>query len=574
MHLSRIQRQTDAHLGGEGFDHSSAVFCRSQGSCVKSFFERPILGRGSPPADHAGTSPDGRVGGAYEPFVIAVALIALVAAEWILVLAIPGTNYSQGDGKMAQALLRTAVEYRGLLKLTNINPVQGLGSQLLPLNVWANPAYWPFHVTDIPLASEISATIAIVCLALGCYVMARCFDVPVLPSIVAAQLVIVLFGPLVRILLLFYQVFWINPGNAVVYGAQLAALGILGRIDPGPIRNFALAVGGVFALLLYSIACDPLWSVISGIGLLAAFATVALAPLRVRPIVLRCMALACCLVLLLASGALVYVYTLTQYTARVWFSDTLYYVPQRILASITFIFPDALTHFYGACAPGWLLGLLFSRGRPRVLVSAAVASFVAYVGYASAFALSSRWSPPLPIYVEHSLFPLFMTAAVAGYWAALAKAGGWIRRAAGAAWRGIASARHAESPSPSRRIRWAAALAGLLVALAVPAAATVYGVRASTPKFTVYEQIPDVPELLHAMRDTIGVRIGDAFRGSAMFVSADDQTQISFWMHGIPTVNEYSQLVTPQAMYFVSLNKQVSSPELNLFVPWTDGRCA
>jgi hypothetical protein len=85
---------------------------------------------------------------------------------------------------------------------------------LLPFNVCANPAYWPFFVSDIPLASDISTAVALASLALGCYVMARCFDVPVLPSILAAQLVIVLFGPLVRIILLFYQVFWINPGTA------------------------------------------------------------------------------------------------------------------------------------------------------------------------------------------------------------------------------------------------------------------------------------------------------------------------------------------------------------------------
>jgi hypothetical protein len=552
-----------------------------------SFLKSPIRGHGSRTFKGPETSANGRLSRWSELFIAALALIALLAAEWILALAIPGTNYSQGDGKMAQAVILTAVKYGGIFDLTNINPLQGLGSQLLPLNVWANPAYWPFFVTGIPLASDVSAAIALGCLALGCYIMARCFDLPVLPSIVAAQLVIVLFGPLVRIILLFYQVFWINPGNAVVYASQLMALGALVRIEPGRIRNFVLAAGGLFASLLYSLACDPLWSVICGIGLFSAFAVVTLSPLRVRPILLRCAALGCCLVLLFASGALVYVYTLTQYTARVWFSDTLYYVPQHILASIGFIFPETLVRYYGVCAPGWLFGLLLTQGRPRVLVIAGFASFVTFVAYASAFLLASRWSLPVPIYVEHSLFPLFTTAAVAGYWAALAKLKDLVYFALKRGWRAAASVMRANrvstmlSPifSPlaifSGLRRPLASLAALLVAVTVPAAATVYGLRASAsaPKFTLYEQLPEAPELLSYVKDAIGLRPGSEFHGSALFVSPDDQTQISFWMQGVPTINEYSQLVTPQAMYFASLQRGVSSDQLNLFVPWTDGRC-
>ena len=547
---------------------------------MKNFAKKPIPAQGSGRFDSTETSANGRLGKSYELFVVTVAMIALAAAEWMLVLVIPGTNYSQGDGKMYQAVILTAVKYGGLFNLANINPVEGVGSQLLPLNVWANPAYWPFFISDIPLALDISTAVALACLALGCYVMARCFDVPVLPSIVAAQLVIVLFGPLVRIILLFYEIFWLNPGTAVVYASQLAALGVLGRIEADRIGNFVFATGTIFALLFYSLACDPLWSLISGIGMLTAFAVVALAPLRVRPILVRCAALGCCLVLLFASGAIAYVYTLTQYTARVWFSDTLYYVPQRILASIAFIFPATVTHYYVVCAPGWLLGLLFARGRPRVLVSAGVGSFVAFVTYAAIFALSSRWSLPLPIYVEHSLFPLFTAAAVVGYWACLARARGPVFRVAGLAARAVASVTRVNRLSPSllpplavsTARRSLAALAAFLVAVAVPTAATIYGLRASpsAPKFTLYEQLPHTPELLSFLREAIGVRVDGAFRGSAMFVSPDDQTQISFWMDGIPTVNEYSQLVTPQAMYFASLQNTV---QLNIFAPWTDGRC-
>src|SRR5262249_12033257 len=232
------------------------------------------------------------------------------------------------------------------------------------------------------------------------------------------QLSIILFGPLANMLVL-YQVFWINPGIAVVYAPYLVALGIIGRLEPGRMRDFIFATGAIFVLLLYSLICDPLWSMISGIGLAGAFAVVALGPLRIRPILVRCAALGCCLALLLISGAIEYVYTLTQYSARVWFSDALAYVPQAFLASIVFISPKASGSYYGICALGWLLGILHARGRARILVMAGLAGFAIVFAYDATFLLMLKWWWPLPLYIEHSLFPLFTTAAIAGYWAAL-----------------------------------------------------------------------------------------------------------------------------------------------------------
>src|SRR5262249_22071705 len=310
------------------------------------------------------------------PELILVAFIGLAAlldVELILTWLIPNTNYSLSDGWALLAELRTTLTFGHIFHVTNISPLQGNGAQVIPLNVWANPVYWPFFIIKNKTALDISAVIALGCLAIACFVLARCFDVPVLPSIVAAQIVIILFAPLSRILVTF-QHFWVDPGTAVVYGAQLAALGILGRLESGPIRHFILATGGIFALLLYSLACDPLWTLIGGIGLITAFAVVALSPLRIRPILVRFAALGCCLVLLIASGAIEYVYTLTQYTARVWFSSSIHYTWNPLIASVVFI-PQSTGGFYQICGLGWLLGVLLARGRVRVLVVAGLASF-------------------------------------------------------------------------------------------------------------------------------------------------------------------------------------------------------
>src|SRR5262245_5909612 len=72
------------------------------------------------------------------------AIAALVVAELTLSRALYGTNFGGGDGKMAQAIILAAQKFGGFFQFNNINPLQGLGSQLLPMNVWLNPVYWPF----------------------------------------------------------------------------------------------------------------------------------------------------------------------------------------------------------------------------------------------------------------------------------------------------------------------------------------------------------------------------------------------------------------------------------------------
>jgi hypothetical protein len=508
-------------------------------------------------------------------FVIAgFGLIALLIAEWILTAAIPGTQYSQGDGKVAQVAIRTALNFGGLFQLNNINPLQGIGSQLQPYNVWANPAYWPFALLDSPLALDISALVALGCLALACYVMARCFDMPVLPSIVAAQLSIILFGPLAY-MLVFYQVFWINPGTAIVYAPYLVALGIIARLEPGRMRDFIFATGAIFALLLYSLSCDPFWTMIGGIGLFGAFSVVTLSPLRVRPVLVRCAALGSCFVLLLVSGAVGYVYTLAQYSARVWFSDALAYVPQPLLASIVFISPKTAGSYYGLCALGWLLGILFANGRVRVLAVVGLVSFALILAYSATFLLMRKWWLPLPLYVEHSLFPLFTIAAIAGYWAGLHEAYLALRKAGSVIWMKQSFSAPSSSGSllgifHSHRLALAGGLTALLIAASVPAAATIYARRVELTAPNFYQPFPDEPDLLHYLGESIGLRVGGEFRGSVTFVANDEAAMYNLWLHGIPTADEYSQLVTPQAQYLSAdlLGNGIVLAGLNAFVPW------
>ena len=135
-----------------------------------------------------------------EILIAGFALVALLAAQWMLSAVIQGANYYGVDGKMAQATILTVFEFGSRFEINNINPIEGVGSQLLPMNVWANPAYWPFALVDKELATDLSAMVALAIFATAAYVMARCFDVPILASSIAAQSSIVLFAPAVLIL--------------------------------------------------------------------------------------------------------------------------------------------------------------------------------------------------------------------------------------------------------------------------------------------------------------------------------------------------------------------------------------
>jgi hypothetical protein len=76
-----------------------------------------------------------------ELVVVGLAFGALVVAQLMISAAVHGTNFTGADGKMAQAIILAAQRFSGFFEFNNLNPIQGLGSQLLPINVWLNPVY-------------------------------------------------------------------------------------------------------------------------------------------------------------------------------------------------------------------------------------------------------------------------------------------------------------------------------------------------------------------------------------------------------------------------------------------------
>src|SRR5262249_15406975 len=439
-------------------------------------------------------------------FLIAgFALLALLIGEASMNATIRGTQFAAVDGRMAEAVIRAAFKLAAPFNVTNLNHIQGFGSLLLPFNVWANPAYWPFAFIDGDRAAEVSGLVALASFVIAVYAMARSFDLPPLPSALAAQSCIVLFGPLVM-LASGTTVFVLEPGFAVVYAPLMAALGTLARIGPGRVASFILRTSLLLLLLLYSIYGDPLWGLIGGISWSAAFAVVVLSPLRRKPILVRCAALACCVVVLAASGVLEYLYTLLRYTARVQFSSLLMRPADVTYGSVLFT-SDYAKYAYGGCILGWMFGLVAVSGRPRVLVVAGAASFVFLLAYATAFVvLQPDWWLPLPIYVEQCIWPLFATAGVAGYWGALRHLG--------------LVARHLAAGGDLRRRlalagRWPGvpAVAALAAVTVVPAAGILAADRNRQLATAWALPQPNETELVDFLSTQIGLRVGKPFRG-------------------------------------------------------------
>src|SRR5262245_18343692 len=433
-----------------------------------------------------------------EFIVAALAIIMLLVAQWMLTVAIHGSNYFGVDGKMAQATILAALRYSGLFQVNSISPIEGIGSQLLTMNVWANPAYWPFAVLGKEAATDVSALVALGIFMIACYVMMRCFDVPVVPSAIAAQLCILLFAPTLLILRMPTN-FCLTPGAAVLYAPFIVALGLLTRLEPGSWRHFSLITGGIFLTLLYSIYLDPLWAMVNGISWAVAFGMVTISPFRRKTILLRAGALSCIVAVLIVSGVAEYLYTLSQYTFRVQFPAVADRPRTLALATAAGYSPNIMS-VYAACAVGWLLGLLTGRGRPRVVAAAAAVSFVVFVAYSAVYLLllDAVWVPPIPIYIEHSLFVLYIAGTVAGYWSVLQQTM-WLvsRLAAAAVRRGVAGKARAAPPSVVGQLfglnagvpssLWPVTIAAaLLIVSFIPAKVVDYALHDSEDKAEIY----------------------------------------------------------------------------------------
>src|SRR5262249_55781742 len=127
----------------------------------------------------------------------------------------------------------------------------------------------------------------------------------------------------------------------------------------------------------------------------------------------------------------------------------------------------------------------------------------------------------------------------------------------------------------SGRIRFAPMVVGILMVALVPATAVNFAVNHSQQYTEIWKDPwPTEPELEQYLVEKIGFTAGQDVRGSLQFRYDPENAIVDLWSRGIPTADEYSQLVTPQALYFVQvlLQKEVRR-SLNWFWPFPDSEC-
>src|SRR5262249_61660443 len=69
--------------------------------------------------------------------LVAFALVVLLGAELVLIIRIPGGNYGGADGKAAHAAILATLEFARAFDISNLDPLQGMGSEMTPMNVLA-----------------------------------------------------------------------------------------------------------------------------------------------------------------------------------------------------------------------------------------------------------------------------------------------------------------------------------------------------------------------------------------------------------------------------------------------------
>ena len=448
----------------------------------------------------------------WEVLLTALAFAVLLIAQWSMSRLIPGANYYGGDGMMTQTSIMSAIQYGAPLQLTMLNPLQGIGSQLLPSNVWLNPVYWPFHTNShvLVMAPDLSALIALAFFAAAILAMMLCFDTGIICAVVAAMCTLVLFAPA----MLIYgtpSVFCLNPGLAAVYAPHMVALGLLTRLERWD--QFAPTVICLLLCLLLSALFEPMWTVVHGFCWSLAFAVIAFGKakwLRIAALVL------CAIVIGITIGP--YLWTLSEYTARVQFKrmvDRAHWIAFVRAAS------PFMNVFYFLAISGCIIGAALERDRRELLCLAALATFAGYVLFACLFLLlpQTPWSAPIPYYVEHAVIPLYICGGVVGWWAL----GG-----------------HILLPKARNLLGWTAVFCiPLLIGTRVVHAAA-GGYRIVPQPASAYAEL---------LTDKIALQADGLVRGSLHITDFTPDLASAFWRASVPTVDEYSQLVTPPAFY-------------------------
>jgi hypothetical protein len=478
------------------------------------------------------------------PLLGLVALLAVLGAGFVLYNI---QLYVDTDGLTALTNIRDTPAWNPPWRQSQISHLQGMGTQQAPVNYWIIPGYaLLFAGTTTPLIVG-SYLVFAGFLALAVFGFSRVLRLGWPLAIVAAQLAcFLLFPPLEETAGLNMQL-RLNPGVAYFAAVMLTALTCLLAIGPRPRASNLLLTLSLPALILYSILCDPIWTVVPSLSL-ALFFAVALAADADRRVALRRGAAAFfTLAVLLGLSVPSYLWLLLRYTARARFRTEILGEYQNYYYAYLPLQSSRAALLFAVLLAGTALALFSGERRVRLFAAACLAHMALLTGTAAVYLYTDlNWTLPLPTYFQLAGLLVYLPVSLAG-------------------WReGYARLRSRLPARPGRRARIPAAA----VVLLVPAVAlAVIALRAAREPGTVASLRRDYIEQGSlgnpiALERELPTRPGEPFRGNAVAIIPRHHLGPLYnplWIAGVPTLEEYGQLVSPP--YYYLLTRGLGKPE-------------
>ncbi len=446
-----------------------------------------------------------------------------------------GSHFVGGDGKQHLTLIETYLRFAQWGATIANNPLAGDWNVGIPINVWINPALLPFSFLPADQAKIWTGAICYLIYAGSWYLVLRSAGVPLLRSIVIAQLAFVAFDP-------FYSRYgWpanfaLRPWISIIIALSFVVAGLLLRIDNFRVSTILSNGIAIAAIVIYGIVLDPLWAL-----LILAIAPIPLAVVAcergLRPATAaRWFSLLLALAIVYATGPGRFLLLMSLDTSRYVESALNTYWQVPLYASSVFEYAG-VKYIYAFMMIGWVLGLALCRGRARLLPIVAAITLAVDVIITAVFLLANvRWIIPLPLYYQMAFIPWQVLGAGMGYGAGL-----WaIALRVSKLWQG----RIAFSPASLSAGR---ILGSLLCISLVPGYLTYMRIKADDLHVHVEPSGPQ--DMANFLAPRLSLLHDPHFRGSVATTELSyvgEFTDDSLWRAFVPTLDEYSELTTEQ----------------------------
>lgn len=474
----------------------------------------------------------------------------------------PQGLYAGTDGRLFKNLIAAQIQFSTPFSLNSLNPLQGLGNQIVPINIWLQPSYLPFLFFEEGAAATISMVLSWLALLVSSYFLSRQLGIGKTTSLIAAQLITVQFFPFQYELGLAIN-YLLNPAVAFTTAVVITLLGFAIRLsdDFSKGRRGTANMVMLFIVFLFGIITEPLGLFTIGLYFLPYFAVILVtSSWRTRWRILFFSTIV--LVLLYFLGVIQYFHGLFGYTARTFApNEVAGHLPVGQL--ISSILVDKSAPLYLFLGFGLAALLLLANRTQRAWGFCSLAYFVLLLITGVVFVVANTWTLPVPGYVEIAVMPIWIILATAGF----ALIFGWF-------WKricGLLGKLGSQLPSFSCLERFQNALqingkfyliARFASILLVPLLVLFYQIELMPDRSTIYkeeaEKVNPPAELVEYLGQKYGLHEGGRFSGYVAelnkygFISAGKSTPIwnALWRAKIPTVNEYSPLITPYSHFF------------------------